>query len=119
MPNPGPGSMNDPVVALTNSGVAVLAWDECGSHGDDTCDPTREVTIDVASATAAQLEGAAGAAFTSPQTVPLGTPSAQYRPRVAANDDEVALAWEDVTAQAEPRRPQSTVRPSRWLTSRR
>ena len=97
VPNPGPGSMNNPVVALTDSGVAVLAWDECGSHGDATCDPTTKATINVASATAAQLEGAAGAAFNSPQTVPLGTPSAQYRPRVAANDNEVALAWEDVT----------------------
>ena len=97
VPNPGPGTMNDPVVALTNSGVAVLAWDECGSDDDATCDPTTKATIDVASATAAQLEGAAGAAFTSPQTVPLGTRSAQYRPHIAANDDEVALAWEDVT----------------------
>ena len=55
-------------------------------------------------------------AFGNPQTVALGTQAAQYHPRVALNDDEVAVAWSDLS-QTHPSQPFSAdAAPSRWLT---
>lgn len=95
VPNPGPGAMEDPSVALNDAGEAVLAWTECTSRFDPFCD--LGASTELATATAGQLANPAGVAFTAPQTVPLGNTGAQYHPRVALNGDEVALAWDDLT----------------------
>ncbi len=102
VPNPGPGSMNHPVIALSNSGVAVLGWDECGHDADASCDPSANTHIEIAGATTAQLGSSTGSVFTSPQSVALGTPTAQQGPTLAVNNNELALAWNDLAQPAHP-----------------
>jgi PKD repeat protein len=94
--NPGPGGMQSPSIALNDAGDAVLAWDECSAAFGTLCVPGAGARLELASATASELANRATTVFGSPQTVALGTPASQYHPRVAVNDDEVAVAWNDL-----------------------
>ncbi len=95
VPNPGSGDMQSPAVTLNDAGDAVLAWSQCSAA--PFCNPGSSAKLEVATATPTQLASPAGVAFTTPVSVPLGTTDGQYHARVAANDSEVAIAWDDLT----------------------
>ena len=97
VPNPGPGGMESPSVALDDAGDAVLAWDQCSAAFGTLCVPGAGAKLELASASASELANRAATLFGGPQTVALGTPASQYHPRVAVNDEEVAVAWNDLS----------------------
>ncbi|MDE3131105.1 MAG: PKD domain-containing protein [Acidobacteriota bacterium] len=88
--------MEDPSVALNDAGEAVLAWTECGNRLPTLCGPGAGASVELATASADQLANPVGVAFAAAQPVPVGATGAQYRPRVALNDAEVALAWDEL-----------------------